>query len=130
MADEQTPQKKSVLIVEDDAFLRNILKVKLGNEGYNVLLAADGVSALEVIRNEKPTLILLDLMLPKKSGFEILEELSKDKTLKRPPILIISNLGQQADIERGKNLGAAEYFVKARLSIDELVEKVKEHVIR
>jgi two-component system alkaline phosphatase synthesis response regulator PhoP len=119
---------KIVLIVEDDAFLLNILKAKFEAQGYQVRLAQDGVAALEAAKKERPALILLDLMLPKKNGFEFLEDISKDSTLKSIPVVIISNLGQAASIERGKALGAREYFVKSELSIDGLAAKVKEHL--
>jgi len=119
-------KEKSILIVEDDAFLLNILKSKLEAEGYRAMLAGNGEEGLELLKKEKPSLVLLDLMLPLKSGFEFLEEMAKDAEVKFTPTLIISNLGQESDIERGKALGAREYYVKARLSIDELVGKIKE----
>jgi len=76
----------------------------------------------------KPDLVLLDLILPKKNGFEVLENIRQDPLLEKLPIIIISNLGQPSDIDRGKALGIIDYFVKARLSIDELVKRVKEEV--
>lgn len=120
--------EKKVLIVEDDAFLLNILKTKLSEEGYETFLAEDGEKALEVFEKEQPSLVLLDLMLPKKSGFEFLEEIGKNPEYAKTPVLIISNLGQEADIQRGKALGALDYFVKAKLSIDELVSEIKKHL--
>jgi len=121
-------KEKSILIVEDDAFLLNILKSKLEAEGYRAMLAGNGEEGLELLKKEKPSLVLLDLMLPLKSGFEFLEEMAKDAEVKFTPTLIISNLGQESDIERGKALGAREYYVKARLSIDELVEEIKKYI--
>jgi DNA-binding response OmpR family regulator len=114
-----------ILIVEDDKFLRLLLERKLKNENFEVVGAEDGEEALEKIVTEKPDLILLDIILPKKSGFTVLEEINKDENLKRIPVFIISNLGQPEDIERGKNLGAKEYFVKAGLSLEELIKKIK-----
>jgi DNA-binding response OmpR family regulator len=114
-----------ILIVEDDKFLRLLLERKLKNENFEVVAAEDGEEALEKIVIEKPDLILLDIILPKKSGFAVLEEINKDENLKRIPVFIISNLGQPEDIERGKNLGAKEYFVKAGLSLEELIKKIK-----
>jgi DNA-binding response OmpR family regulator len=114
-----------ILIVEDDKFLRLLLERKLKNEDFEVVTAEDGEEALEKIVTEKPDLILLDIILPKKSGFAVLEEINKDENLKRIPVFIISNLGQPEDIERGKNLGAKEYFVKAGLSLEELIKKIK-----
>ena len=114
-----------ILIVEDDKFLRLLLERKLKNENFEVISAEDGEEALEKIVTEKPDLILLDIILPKKSGFSVLEEINKDENLKKIPVFIISNLGQPEDIERGKNLGAKEYFVKAGLSLEELIKKIK-----
>lgn len=115
-----------VLLVEDDPFLSNLLKVRLQRENIDVTLARDGDEAIKNLTINRPSLILLDLILPKKSGFEVLEKISTDPQLKDMPVIIISNLGQTSDIQRGKELGAIEYFVKAKISIDDLVGKVKE----
>ena len=115
-----------VLLVEDDPFLSNLLKVRLQRENIDVTLARDGDEAIKYLTANRPSLILLDLILPKKSGFEVLEKISTDPQLKDMPVIIISNLGQTSDIQRGKELGAIEYFVKAKISIDDLVGKVKE----
>lgn len=117
---------KIVMVVEDDLFLSQLLSNRLGREGINVIRAGDGEEALSILRDTKPDLILLDLILPKKSGFEVMEEIQKNPLLKRAPIVIISNLGQDDDISRGKQLGAIEYYVKAKISIEDLVVKVKE----
>ncbi len=116
-----------ILLAEDDLFLSSLLKNRLQNEGMEIIIAKDGEEALHLLRSIKPDLILLDLILPKKSGFEVLEEISSDPQmqLNKLPIFIISNLGQQEDISRGQELGAIEYFVKAKTSIDELVQKIK-----
>jgi len=113
-----------VLLIEDDKFLRLLLERKLKNANFEVVSAEDGEEALEKIVTEKPDLILLDIILPKKSGFSVLEEINKDENLKRIPVFIISNLGRPEDIERGKNLGAKEYFVKAGLSLEGLIKKI------
>lgn len=115
-----------ILLVEDDPFLSNLLKVRLQRENIDVTLARDGEEAIKDLTAGRPSLILLDLILPKKSGFEVLEKISTDPQLKDMPVIIISNLGQTSDIQRGKELGAVEYFVKAKISIDDLIEKVKE----
>ena len=114
-----------VLLVEDDPFLSNLLKVRLQKENVDVVLARDGDEALKKIEEDKPGLVLLDLILPKKSGFEILEKISTDPQLKDMPVIILSNLGQTSDIQRGKELGAIEYYIKAKISIDDLVGKIK-----
>ena len=117
-----------VLLVEDDPFLSSLLKNRLQKEGIEITLAKDGEEALNFLKSTKPDLILLDLILPKKSGFEVMEEMREDPQMQFQglPIIIISNLGQPEDISRGKALGAIEYFVKAKTSIDELVNKIKD----
>lgn len=115
-----------VLIIEDDTFLSSLLKGRFEKEGFEVHQAFDGNQALEVLKEEIPDIILLDLIMPKKSGFEVLESLSLDPRLSRIPVVIVTNLAQEEDIEKVRSLGALEYFVKARTSIDDLIQKVKE----
>ncbi len=115
-----------VLIVEDDKFLKTLLEKHLQRENFEVITAEDGETAVDKIVKERPDLILLDIILPKKSGFSVLEEINKDENLRKIPVIIISNLGQQEDIERGKKLGAKEFLVKASLSLEELIRKIKE----
>ena len=109
---------------------RRIAGARAGNHNPEVGQASDGEEALNLLLQQgvKPDLVLLDLILPKKNGFEVLETIRQEPTLEKLPVIIISNLGQPSDIERGKSLGVIDYFVKARLSIDELVNKVKEDV--
>jgi len=116
-----------ILLVEDDKFLRTVLERKLMNEGFEVVLAVDGDEALEKIITDKPDIILLDIILPKKNGFLVLENIKKDPELKKVPVLIISNLGQEEDVKKGLSLGAVEYFVKARVFLDDVVKKIKEY---
>jgi DNA-binding response OmpR family regulator len=119
--------KPTILLVEDDPFLSSVLRMKLEKESFKVVRAADGDEALNFLTEQgiKPDLILLDLILPKKNGFEVLETIRQDPLLEKLPVIIISNLGQPSDIERGKALGVIDYFIKARLSVEELVNKVK-----
>ena len=114
-----------ILIIEDDNFLRLALEKKLKKEGFEVITANDGEEGLQKIITELPDLVLLDIILPKKTGFGFLEDLQKDPNLKSIPIMVVSQLGQPEDIEKGINLGAIEYFVKAKVSLDELVSKIK-----
>ena len=122
--------KPTILLVEDDPFLSSILQLKLDKENFKTIRAADGEEALNLLTEQgiRPDLILLDLILPKKNGFEVLETIRQDPTLEKLPVVIISNLGQPSDIDRGKALGVIDYFVKAKLSVDELVNKVKEEI--
>jgi DNA-binding response OmpR family regulator len=119
---------KKILLIEDDPFLSSLLKTKLQKEGFEVILATDGEIALEMFKKTDVDLILLDIILPKKTGFEVLEEMRMDPQLqsKKTPVMIISNLGQEEDIARGKELGVVEYLIKAKISIDDLVGKVKD----
>lgn len=116
---------KTILIVEDDLFLSNLLTTRFQRAGITTLKAYDGETAIDMIRKNKPDLVLLDIIIPKKSGFEVMEEIQSDSTIAKVPVIIVSNLGQEGDIERGKKLGAIAYFVKAQISIDEIINRVK-----
>ena len=119
------PTKKKVLVAEDDPSLSQILSSRLTRAGAEVIKARDGEETLKAIREAKPDLILLDLILPGKyDGFEVLQKIQEDPTMGGRPIIIISNLGQESDIERVKQLGAVEYYVKAQTSINDLVNKI------
>lgn len=121
--------QKTILVVEDDVFLANLIVTRMQKAGLSVLKAMTGEEAIEILRGEKkPDLILLDIILPQKSGFEVLEEIQADPNLQKAPVIITSNLGQESDIQKGKELGVIDYFVKARTPIDQLVAKVKEIV--
>lgn len=117
-----------ILLVEDDPFLLSLLKNRLLKEGLDVTSAKDGEEASKLIKANKYDLLLLDIILPKKSGFELMEEIRADPQLEKTRVIIISNLGQPEDVTRGKQSGAIEYFIKAKTSIDELVARIKEIV--
>ena len=93
-------------------------------------MARDGEEAVNLLKTVKPSLVLLDLILPKMSGFDVLEAINSDPQLHKAPVMIISNLGQESDIERGKELGAVDYFIKAKISIDDLISEVKKKLKR
>ena len=116
----------SVLVVEDDRFLRDLIVKKLEKEGLTTIQAIDGEEGLRFIRENKPLLILLDLVLPGIDGFEVLRQVKADPETADIPVVILSNLGQKEDIDRGLNLGAKDYLIKAHLTPEEIVEKVKE----
>lgn len=115
---------KKILLVEDDQFLSTLLKNRLVKEGFATTLAKNSDEAIQALRAETPDLILMDIILPGKSGFEIMEAIGAEPSASKVPIMIISNLGQETDIVKGKELGAVEYFVKAQTSIDDLVRKI------
>jgi CheY-like chemotaxis protein len=117
-----------VLLIEDDRFLRTILEKRLRGEQIKIISAGDGEEALQKVLTEYPDLILLDLILPKRSGFSFLAEINKDVNLKKIPIIVLSNLGQPEDIQRAKEYGVKEYFVKANLSLEQLVKRIKDYM--
>ena len=114
-----------ILIVEDDKFLRELIARKLTAENYQTVEAIDGEEGLKKIKEEKPDLVLLDLILPGIDGFEVLSKIKEDPSLASIPVIILSNLGQREDVERGMKLGAVDYLVKAHFTPNEIIEKVK-----
>lgn len=115
-----------IAIVEDDKFLHKILTTKFVKEGFDVRAAFDGEEAVKIITADPPNMVLLDLILPKLSGFEVLAELKTNPATKNIPVILLSNLGQDEDKSRARELGALEFMVKADFSINEVVSKVKE----
>ena len=122
--------KTKVLIVEDDRFLLKILTMKFSAEGFDVASAADGEDGLKQMVSSPPDLVVLDLILPKMNGFEVLTEMRTNATTKNIPVVVLSNLGQEEDIRRATELGAQEFLVKSNLSIMEVVSRVKEAYAR
>ena len=122
------PGQKFVLVAEDDKFYSNIFKIKLAKEGYEVVVVNNGEELLKAAREKKPDLIVLDLIMPIKDGFEVLGELKVDDSLKDVKVIVISNLGQETDIEKAKDLGATDHLTKANISLEEAMEKVKQHL--
>jgi DNA-binding response OmpR family regulator len=116
---------KNILIIEDDEFLRGLINKKLASEGFNMISAIDGDDGLKKSKEEKPDLILLDLVLPKTDGFDVLVKLKEDKTTSPIPVIILSNLSQKEDIDKGIKLGASDYIIKAQFTPEEIVDKVK-----
>jgi len=114
-----------ILIIEDDKFLRELIIQKLGKEGFEVAEAPEGEDGLVKMKEEKPDLVLLDLILPGIDGFEVLHRAKEDSELKDVPVIILSNLGQKDDVQKGVDLGAADYLIKAHFTPGEIVEKVK-----
>jgi len=117
-----------VLVIEDEEILAKILQDKFRNENFEVAVASDGAAAFPLAKNFSPDIIVLDLILPKKDGFEVLKELQADPDLKKVPVVILSNLGQEEEIKRGLALGATDYLVKAQNPIKAVVEKVKNYI--
>lgn len=115
-----------VLVVEDDKFLRELINRKLQSENFETVLAVDGEVALVLIEKEMPDIVLLDLILPGINGFEVLAKIKESEKTKNIPVVILSNLGQKDDIDKGMNLGATDYLVKAHFTPSEIIEKTNQ----
>jgi DNA-binding response OmpR family regulator len=124
MAKEKLSKVK-ILLIEDDSFLASMYVTKLNLEGFEVNVAGDGEKGLEMVQDELPTLILLDIILPKMSGFDVLKDLKIDKRTKDIPVILLTNLGQREDVQKGLKLGAKDYLIKAHFMPSEVVEKIK-----
>lgn len=116
---------KRILLIEDEEIMINLLEKKLKKEGYEVSIARNGKDGLEKIKNEKPDLVLLDIIMPKMSGFEVMEEMRKDQKLKNIPVIVISNSGQPVELDKAKKLGAKDWLIKTEFNPEEVVKKVK-----
>jgi len=117
--------RPSILIVEDDKFLRELLVRKLEGADFNISIVVDGQEAFKKIKEELPQLILLDLVLPGLDGYDILKQIKQDPQTGKIPVIILSNLGQAEEVERGLNLGANDYLIKAHFTPDEIIEKIR-----
>lgn len=114
-----------VLLVEDEKMLAEMYSTKFAMEGFDVTKAFDGVEGLAAAKKATPDIILLDIIMPKLDGFAVLKELRADPKLAKTPVILLTNLGQDDDVAKGKKLGATDYFVKADHTPAEVVQKVK-----
>jgi CheY-like chemotaxis protein len=121
---------KKILLVEDEEIIIDLLERKLSREGYEVSVARDGEEGLKKMREmePKPDLILLDIIMPKMGGFEVMEEMAKDESLKKIPVIVISNSGQPVELDRAKKLGAKDWLIKTEFDPQEVLEKVKKQI--
>lgn len=117
-----------ILIIEDDPVLIKMYKTKLVIEGFEVVTALDGLQGLEKLKTFSPDLILLDLAMPKMDGFEFLTEMKKNKKWEKLPVIVFSNLGQESDMQKAKELGAKDYLVKINLTPRQVVEKIRSYI--
>ena len=115
---------KKILLIEDEQLMIELLERKLAHEGYEVLVAKDGVEGLEKMREDRPDLILLDIVMPRMGGFEVMEEMAKDAELKTIPVIVISNSGQPVELDRAKRLGAKDWLIKTEFDPQEVIDKV------
>ena len=115
-----------ILIVEDEQTLHKSLEEFLGSEGYEIVGAYDGEKAIELSKSENPDLILLDIILPKKDGYEVLDELKKDEKTKDIPVILLTNLESPENIQKAFDKGATTYLVKSDYRLEDIVAKIKE----
>lgn len=115
---------KKILLIEDEKIMVNLFEKKLTKEGYDVSVAWDGEEGLLKMKEVKPDLIILDIIMPEKGGFEVMEEMVKNKELKKIPIIIVSNSGQPVELGRAKKLGAKDWLIKTEFDSQEILDKV------
>jgi len=117
-----------ILLIEDDFFLADIYQTKLTVQNYEVVVAQDGLEGLKLAGETHPDLILLDIMLPKMDGLEVLKKLKADATTQNIPVILLSNLGQEFVVKGGMQLGAVDYLLKSDLTPREVIEKIRKHL--
>ncbi|MCK5466009.1 response regulator [Candidatus Parcubacteria bacterium] len=118
-------KNKKILVIEDEATLQKALNEVLSNEGYEVISSLDGSRGLELAQEEIPDLILLDIILPKMDGFEVLKRIKKDDKISQIPVIILTNLSDISDIQKALDLGATTYLVKADFHIEDVLKKIE-----
>jgi DNA-binding response OmpR family regulator len=118
-------KKIKVLLVEDDSFLLGMYATKFELENFEVVTAEDGEKGLRLAKEKQPDVILLDLLMPKMNGFEVLHGIKSDETTKSIPVILLTNLNQKEEIDRGLAMGAADYLIKAHFMPSEVVDKIK-----
>jgi len=119
---------KKILLVEDEEIIINLLEKKLIKEGYEVAITRDGEEGLKAMKEVRPDLVLLDIIMPKKGGLEVMEEMQKDNSLKTIPVIVISNSGQPVELDRAQKLGARDWLIKTEFDPQEVIDKVKKQV--
>jgi len=120
--------KKYILVVEDDSFVMDIYQTKLGEAGYEVEGAINGLEALKKIEEKKPDLILLDIIMPQMDGMEFLKKMKSQKEFEKTPVIMLTNLSQKEEIDKGFELGARDYLIKSHFTPSEVLEKVKNYL--
>jgi len=121
-----TDKKYTILLVEDEKMLADMYATKFSMEGFETKTAYDGAAGLELAKSFSPDIILLDIIMPKMDGFAVLKAIRENSSLKSVPVILLTNLGQDEDIKKGKELGATDYFVKANHTPAEVVGKIRQ----
>jgi CheY-like chemotaxis protein len=119
---------KKILLIEDEELIIKLLSKKLDAAGYDVALAMNGQEGIEKMRQNIPDLVLLDIVMPRMGGFEVMAEMKKDEKLAKIPVIIISNSGQPLELERAKELGAADWLVKTEFDPKEVADKIQKYI--
>jgi DNA-binding response OmpR family regulator len=119
-------EKKRILIIEDDEILQKALQEFLASEGFETTSALDGEEGVKAGKENKPDLILLDIVLPKLDGYEVLKAMKSDENTKKIPVVLLTNLGSLSDVQKALDLGATTYLIKADYKLEEVAEKIKE----
>lgn len=122
--------KQKILIIEDEKVLSELLEKKIKEDGYEVFIAMDGEEGLELMKKEKPDLVLLDIIMPRMDGFRVMEEMNKDPelNLKKIPVVIVSNSGQPVEIDKALDLGVRDYLIKTQFDPMEVIDKIKKQI--
>ncbi len=121
----QTGKAIKIMLIEDDTFLSSMYAEKLSSENFLVVTAMDGQEALEKIKREIPDVVLLDIMIPKVNGFEVLKRIKTDAATAAIPVILLTNLSQENEVKQGLDLGASDYLVKAHFTPTEVIGKIK-----
>ena len=119
---------KKILLIEDEEIMIGLLQKKLTNEGYEVSVARDGEEGLKAMREVRPDLVLLDIIMPKMGGFGVMEGMQKDKELKKIPVIVISNSGQPVELDKAQKLGAKDWLIKTEFDPQEVLNKVVKQI--
>jgi len=119
---------KKIILIEDEELMVTLLQRKLTQDGYEVSVARNGEDGLKLMREARPDLVLLDIIMPRKGGFEVMEEMQKDRDLKGIPVIVISNSGQPVEIDKAQKLGARDWLIKTEFDPQEVVDKVKKQI--
>jgi DNA-binding response OmpR family regulator len=119
------PENKKILLVEDDAFVSDIYQTKLGQDGFSVILAENGIEAMKALENEKPDMVLLDVVMPYMDGMEVLKKMKENENWKNIPVILLTNLSEKEKVEEGLEIGASDYLIKSHFTPSEVVTRVK-----
>ncbi len=118
-------EQKNILLVDDDAFMNDIYQTKLGQEGFNVVVAENGAVALKKLEKNIPNLVLLDIVMPYMDGIEVLKKLKENEKWKNIPVILLTNLSEKGKVEEGVNMGANDYLIKSHFTPAEVINKIR-----